>query len=175
MGLHRHCTICAIHIWVLTHKSLFPRWRLQSTERLMQRLGESSRCYEEVATNPKKGDEDSCSTATKRMSKWHSTSMNIHCLLIASNIEKNQKTVAIRDKHEPINLSAWVTYCRDLSHQRRTAWLLSYGVNCTMKMEWKMRKYRFEAKKLLVGQGYHLWQDKTHVKCAFTTFQQILT
>jgi hypothetical protein len=58
----------------------------------MQRLGESSRCYEEVATNPKKGGEDSCSTATKRMSKCHSTSMNIYCLLIASNIEKDQKT-----------------------------------------------------------------------------------
>jgi hypothetical protein len=72
-------------------------------------------------------------------------------------------------------LSAWVTYFRDLSHQRRTAWLLSYGVDSTTKMEWKVRKYRFEAQKLLVGQGYHLWQDKTHVRCAFTTFQQILT
>jgi hypothetical protein len=102
----------------------------------------------------------------------HEHSLSPDCI---EHRKKSKDILAIRDKHEPINLTAWVTYCRDLSHQRRTAWLLSYGVNCTMKMEWKMRKYRFEAKKLLVGQGYHLWQDKTHVRCAFTTFQQILT
>ncbi len=32
-------------------------------------------------TNPKKSNKDSCSTATKRMSKWHCPSMNINLFL----------------------------------------------------------------------------------------------